>query len=75
MTNLGEIDLLGEIAGGGSSVDLMPDSVELRVFDVTCRCLGLEKLMEVKLAAGRRKDLEALAELEALLEEKRKRKR
>jgi len=74
-TNLGEVDLLDEIAGGGSYEDLLPDSVELRVFGVTCLCLGLEKLMHVKRAAGRRKDLEAVAEMEALLEERRKTKR
>ena len=33
---------------------------------VRCRCLTLSKLIEVKRAAGRPKDLEAIAELEAL---------
>jgi hypothetical protein len=37
---------------------------------VTCRYLGLEKLIEVKRAAGRPKDFEAIAELEALREER-----
>jgi hypothetical protein len=36
------------------------------------RCLGLEALLRVKRAAGRPKDLEAIAELEALLEERDK---
>jgi hypothetical protein len=35
-----------------------------------CRCLDLPKLIEVKRAAGRPKDLEVIAELEALLEER-----
>ena len=35
--------------------------------------LGLEKLIAVKRAAGRPKDLEAIAELEAIWEERRKR--
>ena len=41
------------------------------VFGVACRCLGLERLIQVKRAAGRSRDLEAIAELEALLEERR----
>jgi hypothetical protein len=40
------------------------------LFDVSCRYLGLEKLIEVKRAAGRPKDLEVIAELEALREER-----
>jgi hypothetical protein len=35
-------------------------------------CLGLERLIQVKRAAGRPKDLEAIAELEAILEERRR---
>jgi hypothetical protein len=38
-----------------------------------CLCLDLDKLIEVKRAAGRPKDLEAIAELEAIREERRKR--
>lgn len=38
----------------------------------SARCLGLEHLIHVKRAAGRPKDLEAIAELEAILEEQRK---
>jgi hypothetical protein len=36
------------------------------VFGVECRCLTLERLIEVKRAAGRPKDFEAIAELEAI---------
>ena len=38
------------------------------------RCLGLARLIHVKRAAGRPKDLEAVAELEALQEERRDQK-
>ena len=65
-TKLGDLDLLGEITGGGGYTDLMPESIEIELFGVHCRCLGLAKLIEVKRAAGRPKDLEALAELEAI---------
>ena len=50
----------------------MAHSVELVVFEMPCRCLGLDKLIEVKRAAGRPKDLEAIAELEAIREERKK---
>jgi predicted nucleotidyltransferase len=69
-TALGDLDLLGEIVGGGGYPDLLPHSVEVVVFGSPCRCLGLPRLIEVKRAAGRPKDLEAIAELEALLEER-----
>ena len=68
-TSLGLIDLLGEIPGGGTYEDLVHSSVELRLFAGTTKCLSLEQLIRAKRAAGRPKDLEALAELEALREE------
>jgi hypothetical protein len=69
-TTLGDLDLLGEIVGGGGFDALVPDTVELELFGLRCLCLGLRKLVEVKRAAGRPKDLEALAELESLLEQR-----
>jgi hypothetical protein len=69
VTSLGQVDLLGEIPGGGSYRDLLPDAVELDVFQVRCRCLSLGQLIRAKRAAGRPRDLEALAELEAIEEE------
>ena len=68
-TTIGDIDLLGEIAGGGGFEALRPHTVELEMFGFRCRCLDLPTLIHVKRAAGRPKDLEVLAELEALLEE------
>lgn len=65
-TDLGDIDLLGEIAGGGRYEELVPHTVELEVFGYRLLCLDLETLIRVKKAAGRPKDLEAVAELEAL---------
>jgi hypothetical protein len=68
-TDIGAIDLLGEITGGGGYEALLSHSVEIEVFGLTMRCLGLEKLIEVKRAAGRPRDLEAIAELEAIRDE------
>ncbi len=69
-TSLGPIDLLGEITGGGGYDELLPYAVSVRIFQVDCLCLGLERLIQVKRAAGRPKDFEAIAELEAILEER-----
>jgi predicted nucleotidyltransferase len=70
-TDLGELDLLGEVAGGGRYDDLLPEAETLDLFGRRCRCLGLDALIRVKRAAGRPKDFEAIAELEALRQERR----
>ena len=69
-TDLGALDLLGEIAGGGDYRALAPHAGRVTIFGESCLCLGLEKLIEVKRAAGRPRDLQAVADLEALLEER-----
>jgi hypothetical protein len=71
-TTLGDLDLLGEVAGGGSYEQLLPITLELETFGVRCRFVTLEKLIQLKRAAGRPKDLEAIAELQALLEERQR---
>jgi hypothetical protein len=71
-TDLGAIDFLGEIAGGGSYDGLRPFIENKQAFGIDVPCLTLEKLIEVKRAAARRKDLEAIAELTALLEQRGK---
>jgi hypothetical protein len=68
-TKLGAIDLLGEIAGGDYN-RLHPYAVAKEAFGIQVPCLRLDKLIEVKRAAGRPKDLEAISELEALLDER-----
>ncbi|MGC1275691.1 MAG: hypothetical protein WBC44_18435 [Planctomycetaceae bacterium] len=70
-TDLGPLDLLGEILGGGTYEDLYPASELSPVYGVTCRVLDLPTLIRAKRAAGRPKDFEAIAILEALLEERR----
>jgi len=68
-TDLGALDLFGEIPGGGAYEDLQRDAIEIKLFGVACRCLSLKRLIDVKRAAGRPRDLEAIAELQALLDE------
>jgi hypothetical protein len=71
-TTEGPIDLLGEIVGGGTYDDLLPHTVMMRAFGRDLQVLDLAWLIRVKRAAGRPKDLEIIAELEALEEESRK---
>ena len=71
-TTLGNLDLLGEVAGAGNYEQLLPHSVEMVLFGVKCRCATLDRLIQMKRAAGRPKDMETIAELQLLLEERRK---
>ena len=69
-TDLGPLDLLGEMAGAGAFEDVAPRTVEVVLFDRRCRVVDLMMLIRAKRAAGRPKDLEAIAELEALVGER-----
>ncbi len=69
-TVVGDIDIWGEIVGGGSYDDLLPHTTTVELFARPHRCLDLPRLIHVKRAAGRPKDHEVIAELEALLEER-----
>jgi predicted nucleotidyltransferase len=71
-TAVGDLDLLGEVTGGGTYEQLLPFTQELTAFGMTCRVVTLERLIQLKRAAGRPKDLEVIAELQALLEERPK---
>jgi hypothetical protein len=68
ITSLGWIDLLGE-AGGLTYDLLLPDSQEFEVNSERVLGVTLPTLIALKRAAGRPKDFEALAELEALWSE------
>jgi hypothetical protein len=65
-TSVGDLDLLGEVTGGGRYEDLLAHSQSIPLLGTTCRCVSLDGLIRIKRAAGRPKDLEAIAELEAL---------
>jgi len=72
VTDLGDVDLLGEVAGLGSFDRVADDSEKMELFGFQVRVLTLEALIRAKRAAGRPKDLNALPELEALLELKKR---
>src|SRR5580700_1969995 len=67
-TDLGEIDLLAEVAGLGGWDEVSARSVKIDAFERTISILDLPSLIQAKRAAGREKDLAALPELESLLE-------
>lgn len=69
ITSLGALDLLGEIVGGGAYEQLVPETIAVEIAGVNCLCLNLERLIKVKRAAGRPKDLETIAELQQILNE------
>lgn len=69
-TGLGDVDLFGEIAGGQTYDDLLACAMEIEAFGVRFKCIDLAGLIRLKEKAGRPKDLEAIAELRVLLEER-----
>lgn len=67
-TELGDIDLLGEVAGIGNFVEVEASSILMDLFDYKVKVLSIEGLILAKRAAGRPKDLLVLPELEAMQE-------
>lgn len=55
--------------GGGTYEQLLPFSEIKNVYGLALRCVKLEKLIELKRAAGRPKDQELIAELEIIRQE------
>jgi hypothetical protein len=72
VTAAGDLDAMGEATGGGTYDALLPRSEVRQLFGLQVRFVDLETLIHLKRAAGRPKDLERIAELEALDEERRK---
>lgn len=64
-TTMGNVDLLGEVSGGGQYEQLLPHAEMKSAFGVQFLSVGLDKLIILKRAAGRAKDYEVLARLEA----------
>ena len=67
-TTIGDIDMLGEVAGVGDYETVKKESSLTTLYDCEVRVLNLESLIKAKRAAGRAKDLLVLPELEALRE-------
>lgn len=67
-TDIGDLDLLGEIRGVGVYKDVLEGSVTFELFGQHFAVIDIGKLIVAKRAAGRQKDLMALPELEAIQE-------
>jgi predicted nucleotidyltransferase len=67
-TDMGEIDLLGELSGIGQFPELIKDTQIVGLHGRTIRIASLDAIIRSKQAAGREKDRAILPELEALKE-------
>jgi predicted nucleotidyltransferase len=71
-TDLGDLDLIGEITGMGTYEKVLPYSDRVEILGAKCFCVRLEQLIYLKKAAARQKDFDALAELLSIAEERKK---
>ncbi len=67
-TDIGSLDLLGEVRGVGYYDDVLPGAVMYELFGYLFAVIEIDKLIVAKRTAGRAKDLIALPELEAIRE-------
>ena len=71
-TDIGSIDLLGEVRGVGFYEEVLAGAVIYELFGYSFSIIKLEKLILAKRAAGRPKDLLTIPELEAIQERQNK---
>jgi hypothetical protein len=65
-TEIGDVDLFGELIGVGQYQDAIKGAEVLSLFGIPCRVASLDVIIRSKRAAGRPKDLNSLPELEGL---------
>lgn len=65
-TDLGQIDVLGEIAGLGAYDEVAGHAVTVDLDGRSCRVLSIDSLIQAKRAMGRPQDLRAVQLLEAV---------
>jgi predicted nucleotidyltransferase len=65
-TDVGDLDLLGELPGVGSWKEVVRRSMSVEIAGSSVQVLTIDALIDSKRAAGRKKDVEAVLELEAL---------
>lgn len=67
-TDVGSLDLLGEVRGVGFYEEAISGAIRYALFGYSFPVLEIEKLIVAKRTAGRPKDMVALPELEAIQE-------
>ncbi len=65
-TDVGPLDLFGEIISVGEYSQALKESEEYEIYGFSCKVLNLDALIRNKRSTGRNKDLAGLVELEAL---------
>ena len=65
-TDIGSLDLLGEVRGIGYYEDVLAGSLMFELFGYPFAVIAIDKLIVAKRTAGRAKDLIAVTELEAI---------
>lgn len=68
ITDLGDVDLLGEVRGVGMYENVAVGAIDFELFGYEFKVIDISKLIDAKRAAGRPKDLVAIPELEAIRE-------
>lgn len=72
-TDIGDIDLFGEIKGIGYYDEVLKYSEIMEIYGMQCNVLAVEGLIKSKRACGRQKDEPVIKELEAILEMRKRR--
>ncbi|MDI6736320.1 MAG: nucleotidyltransferase [bacterium] len=67
-TDIGDIDILGEIKGIGTYDEVIKHSEVIQIYDMPCNVLTIEGLIKSKKTVGRPKDEAVIKEMEAILE-------
>lgn len=67
-TDLGHLDLLGNIMGIGSYDEVRKHFTEVNIFGLPCLVLDIGSLIKTKKEVGRPKDLQVVLELEVIRE-------
>lgn len=74
-TDIGDVDLLGEVKGLGYYDDVLKYSEEMEIYGKKCKVLTIEGLIKNKKEVRREKDVALVKELEALLEIRKQKKK
>jgi len=70
-TDFGPVDILSSILGVGEFDRVRAASIQVELFERSCRVISLDDLILAKEALGREKDLLAAKELRAVREKQR----
>ena len=68
VTDMGSLDLLGEVADIGNYEAVLGSSIVIDIFGRQCRVLDIDSLIRSKKGMGRAKDREAVVQLSAIKE-------